>query len=471
MSSTPHSRGPEHRRFELEQLEPRVLLSAGTVVAPLIAPPSSLYAGAIVDAQVHSPTPFSDPQSSLFGDVSKLEALGSSSDTPATSVATGTSPRAHNSNPTPANSETPSPTSAPVLYGSAADDPTISLSGGVAYLAQGPFGTTGAQVSGMDAQGNPTAGAVRAFLVDPNNPDIAYVAGVNGGIWKTTNLNATTVVNGSTVPATTWVPLTDQYATLAISSLAFDPSNSNVIYAGTGSTSSSGSGGPGLGILQSSDGGETWTLIGGDTIGGAPITKVVPTQTESYPSTAPFLTAGSLNGTKAGVKIQPNADNNDLRVDALRTSDEFNGYTLSLQPDPSNTTGVPAAVWNAGTKTLTMSYQAGATTAKQAMDVANATSGFKELFLVSLDKSAETTNNGQGTLGASSASGRTAGGADQTLGARASVNLESSGGNNDLMIDAINRGNAGNFATVILTTAAPSRMACRPRPGTQAYEL
>jgi photosystem II stability/assembly factor-like uncharacterized protein len=49
-----------------------------------------------------------------------------------------------------------------------------------------------------------------------------YAAGVGGGVWKTTD-------GGSS-----WNPLDDLMANIAVASLAMDPSNSSVLYAGTG---------------------------------------------------------------------------------------------------------------------------------------------------------------------------------------------------------------------------------------------
>ena len=77
-----------------------------------------------------------------------------------------------------------------------------------------------------------------------------------GGVWKTTDGGAT------------WLPRTDNQPTLAIGSLALDPSNPDVIYAGTGEETAGrpaplpilGGSFYGAGVLKSTDGGATWTL-------------------------------------------------------------------------------------------------------------------------------------------------------------------------------------------------------------------
>jgi photosystem II stability/assembly factor-like uncharacterized protein len=94
---------------------------------------------------------------------------------------------------------------------------------------------------------DPCSGRVNAAAFDPNNPNIYYVAAPGGGIWKTTNAGAN------------WVPLTDYVAGLtgaAFSSIAVDPKNSNVLYAGTGDYDGNDENGSGL--LKSVDGGVTW---------------------------------------------------------------------------------------------------------------------------------------------------------------------------------------------------------------------
>jgi photosystem II stability/assembly factor-like uncharacterized protein len=90
------------------------------------------------------------------------------------------------------------------------------------------------------------AGRIWALAVDPGNTAVVYAGTDGGGVWKT--------INGGT----TWTPLTDQQASLGITSLALDPSNSATIYAGTG-----GSAALAAGILKSTDGGNTWTQITG----------------------------------------------------------------------------------------------------------------------------------------------------------------------------------------------------------------
>jgi photosystem II stability/assembly factor-like uncharacterized protein len=65
-------------------------------------------------------------------------------------------------------------------------------------------------------------GRTRALLIDPHDPDVMYAGAVSGGVWKT--------VDGGQ----SWAAVTDFLPNLAVNSLAFDPQDSAVIYAGTG---------------------------------------------------------------------------------------------------------------------------------------------------------------------------------------------------------------------------------------------
>jgi len=157
-----------------------------------------------------------------------------------------------------------------------ADTPTVVVTGGTTWDPQGPFTTRDPfkGVEGLDPQGNPIAGAVNVVAVHPNNPDIAYIATPNGGIWKTNNFTTgtTTVVSPTggnvPVPSPTWTPIGDQNDSLSISALTVeqDPNDASkvILYAGTGNTSSSNDAGQLIGVLRSSDDGATWTPLGGE---------------------------------------------------------------------------------------------------------------------------------------------------------------------------------------------------------------
>ena len=74
-----------------------------------------------------------------------------------------------------------------------------------------------------------------------------------------------------------WEPLTDDFPSLSVASLAMSPLDNKVLYAGLGQVSSSRTGGIQNGLLFSNDGGDTWRILGRFEFNGLAITKVLPT--------------------------------------------------------------------------------------------------------------------------------------------------------------------------------------------------
>lgn len=115
------------------------------------------------------------------------------------------------------------------------------------------------------------SGRATAVAIDPNDPsgNTVFAGGAYGGVWKSANAGALST-NASSV---SWIPLTDNQATLAIGSIAVQPQLSNpnpansIVLAGTGETDSSADSYYGLGILRSTNGGQDWTLISQDSSG------------------------------------------------------------------------------------------------------------------------------------------------------------------------------------------------------------
>ncbi len=102
-------------------------------------------------------------------------------------------------------------------------------------------------------------GRTRMMMFDPNDPDYetVWAGGVTGGLWinyQISNLDSW------------WEPVGDFWPNLAISSMAYDPNNTEVFYVGTGEAQTARviyreSSGVGVGIFKSSDGGDSWELL------------------------------------------------------------------------------------------------------------------------------------------------------------------------------------------------------------------
>jgi photosystem II stability/assembly factor-like uncharacterized protein len=111
-------------------------------------------------------------------------------------------------------------------------------------------------------------GRTNSIAIDTANPGTLYIGAALGGVWKSTDAG------------TSWVPLTDDQPSLAMGSVVIDPSDSNIIYAGTGEQNFSGDSYYGAGLLRSMDAGATWTRLGESEFvlpggGGATISRVV----------------------------------------------------------------------------------------------------------------------------------------------------------------------------------------------------
>lgn len=98
------------------------------------------------------------------------------------------------------------------------------------------------------------AGRVRAILIDASDPSYqtVWAAGVSGGLWQSTQI-------GADPPQ--WQPVDDFFDNLAITSLAQDPSNPDVLYFGTGEGFYNSDAVRGLGIWKSTDHGQTWSQL------------------------------------------------------------------------------------------------------------------------------------------------------------------------------------------------------------------
>jgi hypothetical protein len=100
-------------------------------------------------------------------------------------------------------------------------------------------------------------GRVNELLIHPTSTNTMWAGTDGGGICKTTD-------NGAT-----WVPSNEFLASLSISSMVMRPGDPSTIYAGTGPMGTH-TGLPGVGVLKSTDGGTTWTLLPSTSPAGNP---------------------------------------------------------------------------------------------------------------------------------------------------------------------------------------------------------
>lgn len=125
-------------------------------------------------------------------------------------------------------------------------------------------------------------GRVSAIACSPTDPNRFFVGGADGGVWRTTDGGAN------------WTPLTDQMPTTATGALALDPTNENILYVGTGEANFANHSRYGLGILKTTDGGDTWTQLAASTFAGRCISRIIVSPSNPQTLFASVTTAGGF---------------------------------------------------------------------------------------------------------------------------------------------------------------------------------
>jgi len=131
----------------------------------------------------------------------------------------------------------------------------------------------------------PVNGRINALAYDPNNSQIIYAGAAQGGLFKSSD------------GGTTWTWLSSTWPQLSVSCIAISPQNSATIYVGLGDY-------PGVipngyGIMKTTDGGTTWTEIATAYMGkiGVPKILIDPTNDQT-------LVAGTGDENTVGAMYQ-----------------------------------------------------------------------------------------------------------------------------------------------------------------------
>jgi photosystem II stability/assembly factor-like uncharacterized protein len=178
-------------------------------------------------------------------------------------------------------------------------------------------------------------GRVTGIVIDPTNVNVIYLASAQGGVWKT--------IDGGL----NWTPKTDHEVSLAIGSLAMDPTNPLILYAGTGEGNFSGDSYYGNGVLKTIDGGNSWTTLGGTTFAGTRFCRIAVT-----PGDPARLFAATGNGLYRSV--DSGVTWTQMTSSSLPT---FNATDVRVDPSAPGT--VYAAFWGNGVYKSTNAGAAG----------------------------------------------------------------------------------------------------------------
>ncbi|NVK56763.1 MAG: glycosyl hydrolase [Alteromonadaceae bacterium] len=172
------------------------------------------------------------------------------------------------------------------------------------------------------------SGRIADIAVDQNNPNIWYTAVGSGGVWKTDNAG------------TTWQPIFDKQAVYSTGDVTIDPSNSNIIWVGTGENNGGRHISFGDGIYKSLDGGTTWQNM--SLAESEHISDIIVHPTDSNIVWAavqgPLWTSGGERG------VYKTTDGGKKWSRVLIPEDEWTGVT-SLLIDPTNPDRLYAATW------------------------------------------------------------------------------------------------------------------------------
>lgn len=109
------------------------------------------------------------------------------------------------------------------------------------------------------SQESKVSGRASHIAFHPTDASTLYLATAQGGLWRTTDLGVS------------WVNLSGSWPTLAMGSVALDPFDPNIIYAGTGDHA----GPDGVGILKSTDGGLNWESSATSAQVGEKVLKII----------------------------------------------------------------------------------------------------------------------------------------------------------------------------------------------------
>lgn len=173
------------------------------------------------------------------------------------------------------------------------------------------------------------SGRIADIAVDQNDPSTWYTAVGSGGVWKTTNAG------------TTWTPIFDDQAVYSTGDVTIAPSNSNIIWVGTGENNGGRHISFGDGIYKSLDGGKTWKNMGLKKTERISDIIIHPTNSDIVWASAqgPLWSSGGQRGL---YKTTDGGENWKL---VLKPEDEWTGVT-SLLIDPRDPDKLYAATWS-----------------------------------------------------------------------------------------------------------------------------
>lgn len=213
--------------------------------------------------------------------------------------------------PNPSRPAPPTPSSADSASASA--DPLTRLLGKISYRNLGPAAYSG---------------RVTSLAIPVPYRRTMYAGAAGGGLWKTSN------------GGTTWRQIGDSLHNQTIGDVAVAPSDTSIVWVGTGERNSLRSQSWGNGVHRSTDGGRTWRAMG--LADSRAIARVVIHPTN--PNIVYVAALGHLWGPNAERGVYKTTDGGAHWSRILFVNDTTGATDLEL--DPSNPDVVYAAMWH-----------------------------------------------------------------------------------------------------------------------------
>lgn len=194
----------------------------------------------------------------------------------------------------------------------------LSVLGTVVGLGQGAGQLSSQSLEGLAFRSiGPTlsTGRVADITVDPNRPDVYFVATAVGGLWKSDNRGDS------------WKSVFDDGGSFNMCCVVVDPKNSNVVWLGTGENSNPRSSTYGDGIYKSTDGGDHFSRVGLESSEHIGAIKIDPRNSDVVwvAAQGPLWSSGGDRGVfkttdggktwKASYTVSPNTGASDLVID------------------------------------------------------------------------------------------------------------------------------------------------------------
>lgn len=171
-------------------------------------------------------------------------------------------------------------------------------------------------------------GRVRTIVHHPTKDGWVYIGAAAGGVWRTTDGGGN------------WEPLFDFENAIALGALAIDPNNPDILYAGTGEAANNIDAYLGAGIFKSTDGGQSWKVVGLTTVGSFSRIYV-------HPKNSNLIYAAAMKGGQ-GLWISTNA--------GATWAKKYDGSISDLTLHPTNPDELAIGVYGQG---ISFTYDGG----------------------------------------------------------------------------------------------------------------